>query len=324
MSRRESITASGRIAARLEDLKRVNREKLARLTKRMEQLEQVGNEIPEEELTLSDVERAERQLQDNQPDGAHNRNREGRNRSRSPLRIRNDQHQDGRPSRHRARGESRLIAQFQEALDDPRNRDASPAYSSHHSSNSTEADDDFEYDWCNSKDNPAPPTEKPDESSEDELDRFLNNPSKDTKPLELRQDIAERVTAWLEAGIQKKDDRQKLLESIPRTGAVHLEAPLLNSEIAATLGPREVSRDNFFKLYQNITGSTISLAAVVIDKMGELSSLLKNNREAKSDMLSSLSDMIKLNSDLFQMLSVARKQFIIGGHSQIEISWPLP
>ncbi|KAJ8686833.1 hypothetical protein QAD02_022627 [Eretmocerus hayati] len=44
----------------------------------------------------------------------------------------------------------------------------------------------------------------PDESSEDGLDRFLKNSYQDTELLELSYNIAKRVSAWLEAGIQKK------------------------------------------------------------------------------------------------------------------------
>ncbi|KAJ8667949.1 hypothetical protein QAD02_009612 [Eretmocerus hayati] len=118
----------------------------------------------------------------------------------------------------------------------------------------------------------------------------------------------------MQSGIQKKEDRQKILDDIPHTGVINLEAPTLNEGIASQLNTKELSRDNFFKLYQAITGSTISLASSMIQSLEkDVFSHTNVPQEVKDNTIELLSNIIKLNSDMYQMMCIRRKHFLVGG-----------
>ncbi|KAJ8681729.1 hypothetical protein QAD02_017521 [Eretmocerus hayati] len=150
--------------------------------------------------------------------------------------------------------------------------------------------------------------------SDCDLDQFLGEPLKNSKTLELKPKVAKKVQAWIKSGIQEKEDRQKILDDIPRTGVINLEAPTLNEEIASQLNTKELSRDNFFKLYQTIAGSTLPLASSMIQSLKEDVFPHANvPQEVKDNTIKSLSNIIKLNSDMYQMMCIGRKHFLVGG-----------
>ncbi|KAJ8682858.1 hypothetical protein QAD02_018650 [Eretmocerus hayati] len=152
-----------------------------------------------------------------------------------------------------------------------------------------------------------------------ELDEFLADPhDQQTKLLSLREDVSERVKLVLDAGLLRKSDRDELLQSIPRDGDLQLEAPILNQEMMLTLQKEEATRDNFFRQYQKIIGSTISEAASLLNTFTELAPRLglegEESKKDRQSVLKPLSNIIRLSSDLRHMITTARKEFLSEGH----------
>ncbi|XP_043478313.1 uncharacterized protein LOC122508815 [Leptopilina heterotoma] len=111
-----------------------------------------------------------------------------------------------------------------------------------------------------------------------------------------------------EAQFEKKEDKEKLLSLSPKAAKVNFSAPTLNEEISADLHPKVLSRDEYFKEYQNFTGAALSAATIL------LSDILNDGEVplVREDILQNLSCITKLLSDLYAQLTMARKTFIIG------------
>ena len=71
--------------------------------------------------------------------------------------------------------------------------------------------------------------------------------------------IAGNVKEWIKSGFNK-EEKTKLLSSIPRKGKLDLEAPSLNEKITVDLHPKTQSKDNHFKDYQNLAGAVLASA----------------------------------------------------------------
>ncbi|XP_043472375.1 uncharacterized protein LOC122505029 [Leptopilina heterotoma] len=154
------------------------------------------------------------------------------------------------------------------------------------------------------------PTEEENTPMEDEADLFLGaNPEiAALAEIEIKEDLSARIKSWLAKGLASKEEKEKLLKIIPRKGNVNLEAPLLNDEILVDTNPKALTRDDFFKDYQNLTGSALSAVATVLDM------IFKDAEDPleRDVILSNLSNAVKLLSHLFFSLNQARKSFIMG------------
>ena len=119
--------------------------------------------------------------------------------------------------------------------------------------------------------------------------------------------IAGKVKEWLRSGFNK-EEKAKLLSSIPRKGKLDLEAPSLNEEIAADLHPKAQAKDDHFKDYQNLAGAALSSA------LSALSAILHDGDTplVRDKLLNDLSNAVKLTADLFYNLNQARKLFLVG------------
>ncbi|XP_043462809.1 uncharacterized protein LOC122498881 [Leptopilina heterotoma] len=139
-----------------------------------------------------------------------------------------------------------------------------------------------------------------------------DNPSNDTEDLILLESIANRLKSWTKKGIGKKEIKEELLSSIPRKGAVNLEAPILNEEVLVDIHPKSLIRDEFFRDYQNLTGAALASSSLV------LSMILNDSQNPleREDVLKKLSDTVKLLSELFFSLTSARKTFLLGRYEE--------
>ncbi|XP_043485192.1 uncharacterized protein LOC122513029 [Leptopilina heterotoma] len=139
-----------------------------------------------------------------------------------------------------------------------------------------------------------------------------DNPSNDTEDLILLESIANRLKSWTKKGIGKKEIKEELLSSIPRKGAVNLEAPILNEEVLVDIHPKSLIRDEFFRDYQNLTGAALASSSLV------LSMILNDSQNPleREDVLKKLSDTVKLLSELFFSLTTARKTFLLGRYEE--------
>lgn len=126
--------------------------------------------------------------------------------------------------------------------------------------------------------------------------------------IELSDDIAGRIKAWILNGLTSKEEKQSIMNSIPRSGNLRLEAPILNEEVSVDLHPKAATRDDFFKEYQNLTGTALSAISTVLDSI-----LHDNDEQLERDLiLSNLSNSVKILGHLFFSLTQARKSFILG------------
>lgn len=83
---------------------------------------------------------------------------------------------------------------------------------------------------------------------------------------------------------------------------------VLNEEIAVGLHQKMLTRDDYFKEYQNFTGAALSSAAIL------LSDIL-NDEEVplvREDIFKNLSTTVRRLSDLFGHLTQARKILTVG------------
>lgn len=143
---------------------------------------------------------------------------------------------------------------------------------------------------------------------EDEVEMFLGANPAAAAEIDLRDDLLARIKVWLLKGLATKEEKQNLLNSIPRKEKLNLEAPLFNDEILVDTQPRSLSRDDFFKDYQNLTGSALSAVSNVLNM------ILKDAEEPleREKVLSNLSNSLKFLSHLFLAFNQARKSFIMG------------
>lgn len=150
--------------------------------------------------------------------------------------------------------------------------------------------------------------------NEDETDIFLgaNPTSADSSEIEISDSIAARLKVWISKGLTEKEEKENLIKLIPRKGKVMLEAPTLNDEMSVDLHPKALARDEYFKEYQNLTGSALSSTSVVLD-------MILNDLEEPIDrdlILTNLSSSVKLLSHLFYSLTQARKTFLLGKYEE--------
>ncbi|KAJ8683485.1 hypothetical protein QAD02_019277 [Eretmocerus hayati] len=305
---------SVKIAARLAELIAEKKQQLAASQNNMNKLFSDLDELEarmeennnDEDLTFEDVQRLD--LEEDHMGNA----RQSRSRSRSPLRPplqrSKDDAQLRNSNRHKrerapARPSVQETPKTSKRSTSPRSQRSCPSSTFNYSDDEGDYNDlDDSHSQCES------------DISDCDLDQFLGEPLKKSKTLELKPKLAKKVQAWMQSGIQKKEDRQKILDDIPRTGVVNLEAPILNEEIASQLNSKELSRDNFFKLYQTIAGSTISLASSMIQSLKKDVFPQSNvPQDVKDNSIRSLSNIIKLNSDMYQMMCIGRKHFLVGG-----------
>ena len=126
--------------------------------------------------------------------------------------------------------------------------------------------------------------------------------------VKLSAGFCERLQAWMTTGISE-EAKTKLLDSIPRKGSCSFEAPILNEEVILGMTDGAVKRDAFFAGHQNLAGSALSLVSAVLqdifdDKVRPLQ---------RKEILSRLSESIKLLAELMRGLSITRKSFITPG-----------
>lgn len=98
----------------------------------------------------------------------------------------------------------------------------------------------------------------------DEAGYFLgDNPDQVTDGINVREDVVKRIKIWIKSGVGKKEDREKLIASVPRKGQINLEAPWLNEEIVVDLHPKALARNEHFREYQNLAGSALAALSSV-------------------------------------------------------------
>lgn len=108
--------------------------------------------------------------------------------------------------------------------------------------------------------------------------------------IELKEEIADRIKAWIKNGLPNKEKKENILKSIPGKGQMDLESPILNDEIVVDLHPKSLARDEYFRDYQNLTGSALSAASSVLNS-------IINDEEVALDrnvILKNLSATVKL------------------------------
>lgn len=128
----------------------------------------------------------------------------------------------------------------------------------------------------------------------------------------MLKEVAERVHAWTSKGFGTKEEKDEIINSIPRKGSVILAAPILNEEIQVDLHPKMSARDEHFRNNQDLTGS--ALAAV----SSTLSAVLNDTEDPldREQILENLSSATKLLSELFYSLTQARKIFLVGKYDE--------
>lgn len=149
----------------------------------------------------------------------------------------------------------------------------------------------------------------PKEQPISETEIFLgSNPSKPKAAnLQLRHDLVDKIKIWIKNGLTDKTEKKNLLESIPTKGQLNLQAQSLNEEMVMDLHSKAIAKDEYFKEYQNLAGATLSLIASVL-------SMILNDAEVPLDrniLLTNLANAVKLESELFYVLTQARKLFLI-------------
>ncbi|XP_051168924.1 uncharacterized protein LOC127286523 [Leptopilina boulardi] len=152
-----------------------------------------------------------------------------------------------------------------------------------------------------------------DDDQVEETTRYLGiNPSKSSDDLKLNEDVAARIKAWLVRGFATKEEKEKLLSSVSKKGTINLEAPILNEEVLVDIFPKSLTRDNYFKEYQNLTGAALSNIATIFD------SIVHDQEDPpeRDTILDKLSCSVKLLSHLFFSLSSARKAFLLGKYDE--------
>ena len=152
-----------------------------------------------------------------------------------------------------------------------------------------------------------------DSDPEDEASFFLGaNPEKNSQEeISVSKDIAARLLSWTKGGLDK-NEKEYLLNSIPRKGPVYLEAPAMNQELNIRLQHNVLARDDHFKDFQNLLGSSLSSSAKALD------TILRDKEEPidRKMLLKNLSDSVKLQADLFFTLMEARKLLAVGCFSE--------
>lgn len=75
---------------------------------------------------------------------------------------------------------------------------------------------------------------------EDEADIFLgaNPTTANSSVIEIGDDIADRIKASISKGLSEKEEKENLLNSIPRKEKLNLEAPVLNEKCPLICIPR--------------------------------------------------------------------------------------
>lgn len=126
--------------------------------------------------------------------------------------------------------------------------------------------------------------------------------------VKLSNGLSDSLKQWIAKGLSE-EEKKSLMESIPRTGSVSFEAPVLNEEVMMTLAEQAVKRDKFFAVNQNIAGSALSMVASV------LQAILHDDEAAidKNEILSNLFKATKLLAELMHAFSDSRKAFITPG-----------
>ncbi|KAJ8669685.1 hypothetical protein QAD02_000944 [Eretmocerus hayati] len=140
-----------------------------------------------------------------------------------------------------------------------------------------------------------------------ELNKWLVDLRNHTsKPLELSQSTIVRLQTILSAGLLENKERKELLKKISRVGdGINLEAPEMNSEISNNLKSPESTKENYLKQYQTMIGATLSEAATLIDLLTDVLPTL--DKKLSKKLIRSLSNIIRVNADLRQMITIARK-----------------
>lgn len=125
------------------------------------------------------------------------------------------------------------------------------------------------------------------------------------KEIDLHRALGENWDRILRNGL-KKEDRTQLLEKYPRTGNCRMEAPALNEEVDSFISEKMRKRDRLFIIDQNVCGTGLSALGLAI------SMILDEQEEGidKLKLLELLNDAGWLLSELFHLLTVARRSFM--------------
>lgn len=106
----------------------------------------------------------------------------------------------------------------------------------------------------------------------------------------------------------KKEDKSEMLTKYPRIGRCRLEAPAINTEVDSILSDKMKKRDRFFTHDQNVCGSSLSALGTAITMI-----LTEDEEVDKLQVLELLNDAGWLLSELFHLLSIARRSFLLSG-----------
>ena len=151
----------------------------------------------------------------------------------------------------------------------------------------------------------------------DETEQYLGaHPLQtDLGELWLSQEIADRMVAWTTKGMTSKEEKEKLLKSIPRQGRAipndggteeirfNLEAPKLNEEVKLMIQPK--AKDNYFREFQNLAGSIISETSSLFDMITYDAEMPLERKT----ILKKVSNATILASELLFLLNQSRKIF---------------
>lgn len=152
-------------------------------------------------------------------------------------------------------------------------------------------------------------TDTLDDLDEEVLDMLGVDPNKEQSPTyDLHQDVALRLTHWLQNGIDK-DKKDELLKKygIPNN-CNYLNAPTLNDEIKIILkssisGANTLRKDSFQMQLQTQLGKGISA-------IGIATNIVLKEKDLTKILLPSLSDALKLLGDLQFLMSKSRRYVI--------------
>ena len=152
---------------------------------------------------------------------------------------------------------------------------------------------------------------------DDETTVFLGtNPADQVSDeIDVRKDVAERIYYWIKKGFTEKDEKEALLKNIPRKGQLNLEAPLLNEEISTLLQRKPRTKDEHFREYQNLTSAALSSNATALSILRTIFYRILSSAEnfsERENILTLMSNSVKLLSDLFFQLTQVRKLFLAG------------
>lgn len=146
-----------------------------------------------------------------------------------------------------------------------------------------------------------------------ELKKVLGQDPEKEKNLKLNlaPEIAKRIESWVKDGL-KEEQREKLLNSLPRSGDIDLEAPIINDYIEEDMSEAAKLRDKKFVENHNRAASALSAVSLVVqDIMQDQEVPLE-----RITVLNRLGNATKLLGDLLHEFNITRRSFIAPGYKR--------